>query len=394
MSELLKPPRIFVFFLLVSYASLSAVILTPALPFLSQDFGISETMAQWTMSVFLIGYALGQLPYSPLANRFGRKKTVYIGIVVSLIGIFLSLFAHSIGQLCLGRFIQALGSAVGLKIAFTMIGDQHSGVSATKAVSHVMLAFGAVPGISIAIGGVLITYWSWQSCFVFLAFYSLLLALLCLILPETATHLDKDALRLPKIAHGYFTQFKDSFTMLHALLMGFITAIIYLFATLSPYIGIEFIGLSPEQFGFWSIVPSIGLAVGLYSAGRMAGKTSPRIAMISGILLILVGTLVMGLSFASGWIHVLSLFGTMFAIQIGDGVALTFASSKALSEAHDKSHASAVLQFINLSISTLAVFILSEFPPQPFLLPISFFILSLLLVFTWLKLREHHLKRP
>lgn len=60
--------------LLISFASVNAVLFTPALPSITAFFGITEHAAQQTITSFLVGYAIGQLIYGPTANRYGRKK--------------------------------------------------------------------------------------------------------------------------------------------------------------------------------------------------------------------------------------------------------------------------------------------------------------------------------
>lgn len=69
-------PQFMILLFLVSFASVGAVLFTPALPSITSFFQVSVGQAQLTITSYLIGYALGQLPYGPLANRFGRKKTL------------------------------------------------------------------------------------------------------------------------------------------------------------------------------------------------------------------------------------------------------------------------------------------------------------------------------
>lgn len=380
-------PRILILILLISFASISAVLFTPALPGLARDFAVSEEVAQWTMSLFLVGYSIGQLPYGPLANRWGRKKAIYIGVAVAILGSLLCLIADRFWVLCLGRFLQALGSAVGLKITFTMISDQHVGPSATRALSLVMLAFGIMPGLGVAIGGFLTVSWGWKGCFVFLAIYSFLLGLLTLFLPETAQTIDSKALNISRIARGYANQFKDLFLIRHAALTGLTSALLYIFATISPYLGIETIGLTPDQFGLWSIIPSLGLFFGVLITRKLAHRQSASGAILSGILFALLGTFVMGVAFCFGYIQSWALFGSMFLIQIGDALIYTNAATHAVSHSTDKSNASAVLQFVTMSIATLGIFITGFFSPNYFLLiPISFLFISVIMTLIWLKL--------
>ncbi len=385
--RLLRPSKIAILLLLVSFATISALLFTPSLPQLAIDFGISESTAQWSMTIFLIGYTIGQLPYGPIANRFGRKKAIYLGICIALIGMGISLFAPSFWILCIGRFIQALGSAVGLKVSFTMIGDQHAGSSATKALSILTMAFGIMPGIGMAIGGWIAVLYGWKGCFVFLSIYSVFLGLLCATLPETAKELDKDALQVKKIAHGYMRQFKNPFTMQHACLVGLSTSMFYIFASVAPYIGIDGIGLTPAQYGLWTLVPMSGLVLGTLTAHSLAAR-APRSNMLSAILIILIGLIAMAFCFVNSWVHPFSLFGTMFLMQIGMNLLWINASSKGISEAADKSNASAVIQFTNVGLATLGTLAASLFTPVPMLLPALFSAIFILMLIVWLRLKN------
>lgn len=390
MSNITQFPRIIILLLLISFASFLCALFAPALPMIAEYYGISSSLAQWTMSIFLIGYTLGQLPYGPLSNRFGRKKALAMGAFIAFVGSLICYFSSEFWELCVGRFIQALGSSAGLKVAFTMVGDVHQGKAATRGVSLLTLAFGVMPGIAIAIGGYLVIYFGWQSCFLFLALYSALIWLLTLFLPETAKELDPDALQVRKIAHGLATQFKDSYVTLHAFLVGLSTAGIYIFTTLSPYIAIDRIGLAPNEFGLWSLLPALGLASGAFISVNLS-RYNPRINMLSGILITLIGTIVLSVCFANDLVNVWSLFFPVYFIYIGINIIWSNSSSKGLSEATNKANASAVIQFINLSCATAGVFLIEVVPPTTtMLLPTAQAILIILMFATWIKLKAHH----
>ena len=97
--SLLQGPRLVILLILVSFPSVCAVLFTLALPELAQYFQISNSLAQASMTLFLVGYSMGQLPYAPLANRYGRKKTIYIGLLVALIGTLICWAAPTISWL-------------------------------------------------------------------------------------------------------------------------------------------------------------------------------------------------------------------------------------------------------------------------------------------------------
>jgi len=381
MSSLLKPHMMGILFLLISFGAISAVILTPALPELSRDFGISESKAQLTMSLFLIAYAFGQLPYGPIANRFGRKKAVYIGIGLMLIGSVLALSVPSFAAVLLGRLIQALGAAVGLKITLTMISDRHEGPEATKAISMLSIAFAIMPAFGVTIGGYLVEYWGWRGCFVFSSFYAGLLGLLVLALPETGKAFDQGALETKRVIHGYLQQFKSRSTMLNAVFLGFVSSSFYIFATVAPYVGIVYIGLSPGQFGLWNLIPCVGVFMGVWLTWWFAQKNKPRLAVQTSIGIMIFAIALMILSFSFSFVNVWTLFIPVAIMRIGSNTIWSNAASSGLSASHDKSNTSAVMQFINLSMSTIAVFVISAFPTTAImLLPLALGVIIFLLL--------------
>src|SRR5687768_11997152 len=97
----------FTLLMMISFASVNAVLFTPALPDIANFFAISTDSAQYTITWFLIGYTLGQLLYGPIANRYGRKPALYFGVSLQIISSFLCIFAgmiHQYSLLIIGRF--------------------------------------------------------------------------------------------------------------------------------------------------------------------------------------------------------------------------------------------------------------------------------------------------
>ena len=122
----ITPPPLWILLLTISFPSVAAVLVAPALPAISDHFNISDALAQYVMISFLIGYAFGQLLYSPLANRFGRKPAFYIGLGIYLLGTSLALidiWLNSYYLLLVSRVFMALGSGCGLVLTHTIIND-------------------------------------------------------------------------------------------------------------------------------------------------------------------------------------------------------------------------------------------------------------------------------
>jgi len=384
----LKSRHLAILTFVVSFASVTGLLFTPALPSLGKDLGISENMAEWTISIFLVGYSLGQLPYGPIANRFGRKPALYIGTTLALLGSILAYAANSFGVLAAARFLQALGSAVGLKASFTMISDFHEGPQATESIALHSLAFGITPGLAIAAGGFITASFGWKGCFLFLIFYSLLIGLLAFFLPETARRLDPHALQVKNVIQGYRSQFKNPKLILYSLIVTSCTSIFYIFAALSPYIGMDRAGLSPAGFGLWNLVPAAGMVAGALAA-RGVAKTSPfRRTIWLGIGLAGAGAFAMGVFFLIE-ISAPGMFLTQAAIQAGMSLVWSNANAQALGASSDKSNASAVIQFINIGGACVSSFLASFIPgAPPLLLPASTIILLITMACLFKKIQE------
>lgn len=378
-------------FLLVSFASVGAVLFTPSLPAIAEHFQVSVGAVQFTITSYLIGYAVGQLPYGPLANGIGRKKTLYLGIVVSILGALACALAaplHSFGLLIVARFIQAFGACVGLKISFTMIADVYDQTDATKMISKTLMAFAIIPGIAIAIGGALTEYLNWQSCFYFLALFGCVTLWLARALPETAKVIDPAALKLHEIVQGYRLKLKNKQLLISGVVMGLGTSVVYVFAAKSPFIGITLIGASPEVFGLFNLIPSAGLVAGSLIAARLASRYAPIQLLGVGVIACLAATLTMLIPFVLATPTIFSLFLPMIFIYAAESIIFANISSLGLASAKNKSNASAVINFINMGVAVISVFLAELILPEnPIVMPIAFILFFFVMLLLYYRLK-------
>lgn len=384
MPKLFQFPQILVLMVLFSFLPVAAVVFTPAYPALSREFGLLEGQDQWMMTLFLLGSSIGRLPYGPLANRFGRKTALFLGLGVALIGTIVILISESYSFLCVGRLIQALGCAVSMKIGYTMIADLHAGAIATKMLSYGMLAYAILPGISTGIAGHLTENYGWKGSFWFFLAFNIFVILACTCLPETAKSKDLHALKIKKIAAGYAAQFKNRNLVLWGSLMGLSTAVLFIFSQQAPFVGIEIMGLTPEAYGWFYLVPSMGIAAGSLLTAYLADRMSAKWGMFWGIASIATASLLMQYFFLGSWISGWALFLPQVIVQLGDALLYNNASSIAVSEAKDKSNASSIILFISSCWGVLGTFLVGFFDPRAFLsLPAIFLFISVLMWILW-----------
>lgn len=98
---------------LVAFGPLSTDLYLPSLPTLVRVFDTDVVTVQMTLSIFLIGFAVSQLIYGPMSDRFGRRPTLLVGVTIYLAASAVCAMTTSIEGLIAARFFQALGACCG-----------------------------------------------------------------------------------------------------------------------------------------------------------------------------------------------------------------------------------------------------------------------------------------
>lgn len=153
--------------LMSAFVALSIDMMLPALGQIASELGsTNDNDRQLVLSVLFLGLACAQIFYGPLADRYGRKRPLALGMALFIIGCVISLFAQSMAVLLLGRFIQGVGAAGPRIICNAIIRDRFSGDTMASVVSLVMMVFILVPVVAPMIGQVVIMFFHWRVIFV------------------------------------------------------------------------------------------------------------------------------------------------------------------------------------------------------------------------------------
>ena len=316
-----------------------------------------------------------------------EKKAVFIGLTLSFLGAILCLSPHFF-LLVIGRALQALGAGGLFKLVFTIVADSYSEKKAYKVLAIIMLAFGVIPGVANLLGGYLTQFFTWHSCFIFLLIYIVFLALLSSFLPETASTLDCNALQWERIIHGFWAQFKNKTLILNGLLIGLGTSVSYVFAAQAPFIAMRSLNMHPHTYGLYSLIPAVGLVIGLIFSRQMIHRIRPQMIVLAGIILLGLGSFAIGYMTQLVWLEALLFFIFFGCAQIGNGCIVTISPAQGLSAAKDKSYGAAVLQFFNIGLATVSTWTAGYLIPQTiFWLSVSFCLFVLGMLILWISLQ-------
>ena len=133
---------------LLAFTALSVDIVLPILPMVARDFRVDAATAQLSVGVFVLGYAVCQLLYGPLSDRFGRRPLILIGMAIYFAASVGCLFAGTITELVIGRFAQAFGACAGPVLARAIVRDVYEPSAAARMLAELfedLAAHGARP---------------------------------------------------------------------------------------------------------------------------------------------------------------------------------------------------------------------------------------------------------
>ncbi len=348
----------------ISIASSSCAIITPALPIIEKTWNVSDAVVSNLISVFLIGYFLGQLVYAPIANRYGRLFALRSGLILNLIGILLCFLAvplHIFWVLVLARGMTALGAASGLCCTFMLLNESLSPERAKHALSFAGISFTAAVGLSVYIGGLITHYFSWVDCFWVLMIYGAALLLLTVFFQETL--ITQQPIHPSLIYKNYAEAFKHKKLMVYSLIVSSVGLFSYTNSVAAPLIAHRVLNLSPAAYGTWFLLNTMSMVLGSFVAAYVLKKhPADKILKISlwltlGLIIVLgVLFLVLGLHSAFCFFMITAL---MFFLVSFTYPAAAYIASNAIP---DKASASSVMNFIAVLISALSVWILGLLP--------------------------------
>lgn len=222
----------------------------PSFPTLARVFGTDVEHVQLSLASYFAGVALGQLVYGPLADRFGRRIPLLVGVALFVLASLACAVAQSLEWLIVARFVQALGGCAGMVISRAVVRDLCDPLASAKVFSKLMLVMGVAPILAPLGGGILLRLFGWESIF-----YGLMLfGALCLLgvlfwLPETRSPaLPAQPLRGALGRYGRLL--RDPILIGHGLTGGVAMAGMFAYISGSPFVFIELYGISAESYGW------------------------------------------------------------------------------------------------------------------------------------------------
>ncbi|NYT35618.1 Bcr/CflA family multidrug efflux MFS transporter [Allopusillimonas soli] len=280
--------------LLTALGPLAIDMYLPAFPAIVEGLGTTQGDVERTLASYLLGLACAQIFYGPLADRFGRKPPLLLGLAIYTAAAIGCCLSASIEQLSFWRIVQAFGGAAGIVIPRAVIRDNFDTRDASKALSILLLVMGVTPILAPLLGGQVLAFGSWRGIFAIMAAGSgAMLFAVIFTMRETLTPERVVPLRIKTIKDNYLALARHKQFLCYTLAGGMGSAGMFAYISGSPRVFIDVMGVDPRYFGFVFGANAAALIFASQVSARMLSRHSPetllRTAQITLVLMTLAG---------------------------------------------------------------------------------------------------------
>lgn len=260
----------------------------PALPSLADFFKTTPSLVQMSLTMSMLGLALGQLFVGPLSDKYGRKRLLLLSLVAFVVSTVLCVFSPNILLFDAFRLLQGMAASGGIVIARAMATDKCRGKVLTKFLAVVSAINGVAPVTAPVLGGIILSFVDWRGTFAVLLVYGFALLFGSARVSETLPESRRSHAPLIFTFKAYGNVLKNPSYRLYLLLYAVSAWVLFAYISASPFILQQGYGLSPMAFSFCFAVNAIAIGLGC----AVAGKGSERkMILVGGISLCAFGFL-------------------------------------------------------------------------------------------------------
>lgn len=308
-------------------------LILPLLPAMQREFGVDYATIQLLISLFVIAFGAAQVFVGPLADLFGRRKMLLGGLVLYMLASMACALAPTVEALVALRMLQAVGACSGIVLARSIIGDHYDERQSTRVLGYLAMGVAIGPMLGPVAGGALAAVVGWRGLFWLLAVVGALNAALAWSFIRRTGR--------PRAGKGRFRRLGSEIRgllrmrafRLYALNICFHTGVFYAFVVGGPFVGTEFLGLSPQAYGAWFATAAVGYTIGNFVAGRLTYLPG-LVILVGAILVLAINVALLGV-FASGLRSAPAIFLTVAMITLSGGLVMPNSYAGVLKAAPD-----------------------------------------------------------
>lgn len=253
----------------------------PSMGEIGRKLHADPLVVQETLTAYMLPFAVMTLWHGALSDTLGRRRVILWGSALFTLASAACAFAPDIHLLLLFRALQGITAGAGVVVGRAIVRDCYHGPAAQRIMSQITLTFALAPAIAPVLGGWLEVASGWRSVFAFLVLFSAACWFACVrMLPETLPPARRQPLNPRFLLHSYFHVLTSRRFVALCLTVTLNFAGFFIYVASAPVFLSQHLGV-PATGYFWLFGPStVGMALGSWYSGRIAGRWSPRRTLI------------------------------------------------------------------------------------------------------------------
>lgn len=330
--------------LLVAIGPLATDIYIPSMPEIGRLLAASFGEVQLTLSAFLIGFAIGQLVYGPISDRYGRKPVLLATLVVFSAASAACAVAPNIETLIVVRGLQALGGSGAVVIARAIVRDLYAGARAGRELSLMGAIMSFAPVVAPLVGGIVQIGFGWRANFIIVVGIGVVATVIVWwALPETRHPRTVQAISIAQLSRNYRKLLENRVFLAHLGIVSASFAGLFAWISGSPFFLQGFFGLSAFEFSIAFALACIGSLIGTAVAAPLVMRLGLDLTIGLGTLCLAAGGLAMVGAIALGSESIIWVILSMALYLAGHGLASPQAMAGAMTPFPDRAGAAASL---------------------------------------------------
>jgi DHA1 family bicyclomycin/chloramphenicol resistance-like MFS transporter len=336
----------------------------PSFPAIEKQFGATASQVERTLTAYLFGLAVGQLFYGPAADRYGRKRPLYVGLALFVFASAGCAFATGVRSLLILRTVQAIGGCAEMVIARAIVRDLFDDRAAVRVFSSLMLVMGVAPILAPLLGGFIVNHFGWQAVFWVLVGCGAICFLGAIfLLPESLPVQRRQRHSILATLKLYRRLLSHRIFIVHTLTLSLACAALFAYVGGSPALFIETHHIPPQRFGLFFGANAFCLIMMSQVSGYLAHRVDPRITLRRALMTALVASVLLLVAVLSGWGGLWTICPCLFVFLGTFGFIFPNTTVLAMS-AHgaNAGNASALLGFFQFLISAIGGIVVTNLP--------------------------------
>ena len=302
------------------------------LPAMTEALATDGATMQLTLTAYLVGFAISQLVYGPLSDRYGRRPVLFAGLALYVVASAACALAGTIDELIAARLFQSMGACAGPVVGRAVVRDLYDGEKAAKVLGYVGFVLAVSPAFAPVLGAYLHGWFGWRANFIFVAVFGAAVGLLMWRkLQETHQPEAQHGLGLGRMAASYGTLVRSPSFLAYTLNLSLAFTALFVYISEPPFVFIDMLGTSEHAYGWYTLAGVGAFATTSLMAGRFAGRITIAPAVRAGTAVMAVGGLAMAAFALSDVFSVATVLGPMMVLAAGIGIVLPYGMAGAMS---------------------------------------------------------------